>query len=160
MILSEKYPLVTGSSHPLLRSKATPVSHISSTIVYFGRDLLALMWEYEWVWLAAPQIGKSLRMCAFTQRDMSKKNRKLLQEWVMVNPLIVSMSTENIVDVEGCLSLPWITWKVARPARVTVCYQDLSWKKQIIKATGYNARILLHEIDHLDGVLFIDKLTD
>lgn len=77
----------------------------------------------------------------------------------MINPEVVAQSTTMIVDKEGCLSLPDITGEVARPERVTVRFQDKKNKVHIIKAVGYNARILLHEIDHLDGILFIDKLV-
>lgn len=157
--LKEMYPLVMGADNELLRRSAQPVVLIDKQIRALARDMVELMWLYDGVWLAAPQIGHSLRIFAYTQRDTSKKKRALLEEGVMINPKLVHVVSETSVDKEGCLSLPGVQGEVARPISVTMSYMDLSGKQQIKKATGYNARILLHELDHLDGVLFIDKAT-
>lgn len=155
--LLEKYPLVIWASTPVLRKKAVPIWKIDYKIRVLAHDLLELMRLYDGVWLAAPQINHSLRMFAYTQRDTSKKKRALLEEWVMINPKIVAIDKEFISEKEWCLSLPWIEWDVLRSIAVTMHYLDTKGKEHIKKATGYNARILLHELDHLDGVLFIDK---
>ncbi len=155
--LLEKYPLIIWASTPVLRKKAHIVEKINYQIRLLAHDLLELMRLYDWVWLAAPQINHSLRMFAYTQWDTTKKKRSLLEEWVMINPKIISLDKELVTGKEWCLSLPWIEWEVLRSIAVTIHYVDIKWKEHIKKATGYNARILLHEFDHLDGVLFIDK---
>jgi peptide deformylase len=130
---------------------------VSKEIRLLAADLIELMREYDGVWLAAPQIGRSIRMFAYTQRETTKKKRDLLEEWVMINPKIVHSSQETNLEKEWCLSLPGIEGEVERATTITIAYIDTRWKQQIKKATWYNARILLHELDHLDGVLFIDK---
>jgi peptide deformylase len=76
----------------------------------------------------------------------------------MINPKVLSTSEETVINTEWCLSLPGEEWEVARPKWATIEWTDVTWKKQLRKVEWYNARIMLHEIDHLDGVLFIDKL--
>jgi len=157
--LKKAYPLVVGSTTSILRTPTKPIDKITGDMRKFCKDLIELMWIYEGVGLAAPQVDKSLRIAAFTQWDYSKKDRKLLMENIMINPEIIAQSDTLIIDKEGCLSLPDITGEVARPKWVTVRFQDMKGKPQVLKAVGYNARIVLHEIDHLDGILFIDKLV-
>jgi peptide deformylase len=76
----------------------------------------------------------------------------------MINPKVISISSEKQIDEEWCLSLPWELGSVARPQRATIQRTDLKWKIHLKKVEWYNARIMLHEIDHLNGILFIDKL--
>ncbi len=77
----------------------------------------------------------------------------------MINPVVLSSSDTHVRDKEWCLSLPGIEWEVERSKQITVKYTNLQGKDIIKKISGYNARIILHEIDHLDWVLFIDKLA-
>ena len=98
-------------------------------------------------------------MAAITQWDTSGKKRKLIDQFVMLNPQILGSSDDELVDEEWCLSLPWATGKVSRPSSITVKFHTPDGNEVIHKADGYNARIILHEIDHLDGVLFVDKLV-
>jgi peptide deformylase len=98
-------------------------------------------------------------MAAITQWDMSKKKRELLEEVIMINPEVISKGEKTEIEEEGCLSLPGITGDVSRPTQITIKYQTIDGKQHIRKISGYNARIVQHEIDHLDGVLFIDKLA-
>lgn len=158
-LLKEQYPLQIGATSPILRAYAAEVRAITSDIKKFSYELIELMRAYEGVWLAAPQVWVSQRIAAFTQRDTSKKKRKLLQEGVMINPVVLWQSSEMTLEEEGCLSLPWVTGEVPRPKDVSIQFQTPEWKTVVHHARGYNARILLHEIDHLDGVLFIDKMV-
>lgn len=155
--LQSMYPLVIGAQEPVLRAVAKPITTINKEIRTLAKHMLELMWLYDGVWLAAPQIGKSLRLFAYTQRDTTKKKWDLLEEGVMINPKLVFCAEESVLDKEGCLSLPGIEWDVARSTVVTMAYTDIRGKQQVKKAVGYNARILLHELDHLNGVLFVDK---
>jgi len=157
--LMDHYPLQQWAHNPTLRSVCTPVWPITKELRQFGKDLLALMWAYDGVWLAAPQVGKTIRMAAVTQRDTSRKERELTLEDVMINPVVLSSSDTHVRDKEWCLSLPGIEWEVERSKQITVKYTNLQGKDIIKKISGYNARIILHEIDHLDWVLFIDKLA-
>ncbi len=155
----DMFPLEFGENNPVLRKKCLEVKYFTKETKILVEALAVLMWEYEGVGIAAPQIWQTVRIAAVTQRDTSKKNRELLEEFVMINPILIGKGDETVIDEEACLSLPKITGKVARPLDITIKYQTIDGKTHIKKATGYNARILLHEMDHLDGVLFIDKLV-
>ncbi len=157
--LISQYPLEIGENNPILRWKCQEIKTITKEVRDFAHDLLELMRLYKGVGLAAPQVGKPLRMAAITQWDMSKKEWELEKERVAINPVIVSQGGEPLVDTEACLSLPGIQWPVARSATITLKYTGIDGKQYFHKASGYNARIILHELDHLDGVLFIDKLV-
>jgi peptide deformylase len=157
--LMARYPLQEGEDNVILRTKCQEIKTITPDIRTFAQDLLELMRLYKGVWLAAPQVGKTMRMAAVTQRDTSKKDWQLQEEWIILNPVVVSASDDLLIDTEACLSLPGMQWPVARPAAITLKYMGMDGKIHFHKATGYNARIILHELDHLDGVLFIDKLA-
>lgn len=163
--LEKKYPLVTGEDSPILRITCDVVKHITPDIKQFCKDIAKLMWKYEWVWLAAPQIGQNYRIAAISQWDTSSKDDqwrtawKLTDEFVIINPEILVQSDEQEIEEEACLSLPKIKWDVSRPVSITLQYLGVDNKIHIHKATWFNARVILHEMDHLDGVLFIDKLA-
>lgn len=159
LLLKKYYPLEYGSNNHILRTVSSPIAIITPAIASFAKDLLELMWIYDGVWLAAPQVGKNIRMFAYSQRDYTKKKTKFLSEWIMINPEIIASSDVFLSDTEACLSLPGEKWNVKRPEWVVMKYSDVRWQKKVLKAEWYNARILLHELDHLDAVLFIDKLS-
>jgi len=157
--LENMYPLVIGAQESVLRMVAKPIPVMSKEIRRLALDLIELMRLYDGVWLAAPQIWKSIRLFVYTQRDTTKKKWDIVEEGVMINPRLVSSSNETSIEKEWCLSLPGIEGEVERPVTITMTYMDARGKQQVKKATWYNARILLHELDHLDGVLFIDKIV-
>ena len=156
--LKRHYPLVYWADNSLLRSVCQDILKITNKHKVLAKNLLILMHEYDGVGLAAPQIWKLYRMAAVTQRNTSKKNRRKNDEFVMINPKILFRSEELESDVEWCLSLPWVEWRVTRSSTITVQYTKPDWTLHIHKATWFNARVILHEIDHLDWILFIDKL--
>lgn len=164
--LQRKYPLITWENSEILKIVCDEVKNITPEIKQFADDLQALMREYEWVWLAAPQIDKNLRMAAVTQRDTSTVDengdtkRTLTDEFVLINPKILVASENLEVEAEACLSLPGIKGDVARPDSITIQYLGIDNKTHVHKAVWFNARVILHEMDHLDGVLFIDKLAN
>lgn len=158
-LITNRYPLVTWSETPILRTKCSPVKEVNKEIKQFAKDLLVLMKEYNWVWIAAPQVWVDARMAAFSQLSIEKKDRDVISEDVMINPEVLYASDILETDEEWCLSLPRVQGTVARPNEITVSYTNMKGKKVLLKAEGYNARIILHEIDHLDGVLFIDRLV-
>lgn len=158
--LTKKYPLITGANNPILRAKSTPVAKITKDLKQFWTDLLELMYEYEGAGLAAPQIGENIRMIAVSFWKENEKKMKRIGDTVMVNPQIISKSDKMIVSEEACLSLPKLSGDVMRYESIKVSWEDLNGKKHAEKFSGYNAIIIQHEVDHLDGVLYIDKLIN
>jgi len=158
--LSTFYPIQTGVDNKILRTKSQEISNITEDLIDFAGDLLELMYEYDWVWLAAPQIGKNIRMIAVTTWKQGKKWQELASEEIMINPIIIEKSEEMVKSEEACLSVPNVIGTVKRYKNITVKYKNIEWFKKKKKLKNYNAFIVQHEIDHLDWVLFVDKLID
>lgn len=139
----------------ILRAKARPVGPADADRV---RDLvpamLAAMYAAPGIGLAAPQVGAALRLAVV---DLQPDDKPAPIH--MVNPEIIRVSEDWATREEGCLSLPGQYAEVSRPARVAVRYLDLDGSRQEIEADGLLAACLQHEIDHLDGVLFVDHLS-
>jgi peptide deformylase len=140
---------------PVLKSQAKPVSPSDEAAV---RDLLPLMFATMYrapgIGLAGPQVNRLLRVIVI---DLMPDNKP--QPYALINPEIVALSSELVTREEGCLSLPNMYADVTRPARVKVRYLDPQGARQEIEADGLLAACLQHEIDHLDGVLFVDHLS-
>lgn len=158
-LLKLQYPLQLGANNPILRVAADYIDEITPEIRKFAYDLIELMWLYEGVWLAAPQVGKSWRIIATTQRKSGKRGEKNTGEIVMINPEIIEKSTQMVLSEEACLSLPWEQGIVRRYKQISVSYYDPEGRKHTRKFEDFNAAIVQHEIDHIDGILFIDKLV-
>jgi peptide deformylase len=141
--------------HRTLKSKARPVTGAEMDT---ARDLVprmfAAMYAAPGIGLAAPQVDVGLRLAIV---DLQKDDKR--QPIVLVNPLILKVSEAWATREEGCLSLPNMYADVSRPAMVRVGYDDLDGKRREIDAEGLMAACLQHEIDHLDGVLFVDHLS-
>ncbi len=141
---------------PVLRKVATPIAAIDQRIRKLSEDMLETMYDAPGVGLAAPQIGVAERIIV---ADPANEEGAEPQPMVLINPEIVESSEETKVWEEGCLSIPDYVEDVIRPASVRVSYTDLDGKTQEVEADGLLAVILQHEIDHLNGVLFIDYLS-
>ncbi len=139
----------------VLRRKAEPVEEITDETRRLVSDMWDTMYEAEGIGLAAPQVGISLRILVVdvTNEDESHHRRAL------VNPVVVESSDATDKAMEGCLSIPGIEETVTRPARVTVEALSEDGEPVRIEADGLLARALQHEVDHLDGVLFIDRVS-
>lgn len=112
--------------------------------------------DNSWVGLAAPQIWHAVRLIVVGLPDnRDSENYKFL---IMINPNILEFSDEKICDEEWCLSVPWKKWQVERASNIKLAYQDKKWTVKTLALEGLRARIVQHEIDHLDWVLFIDRL--
>ncbi|RKD34361.1 peptide deformylase [Thermohalobacter berrensis] len=135
---------------PILRKKSREVTKIDDRIKILLEDMLETMYKEEGVGLAAPQVGILRRVVVIDVGDGPIK---------LINPEIIEEDGEKI-DEEGCLSVPGESGKVKRPAMVKVKYLDENGEEQIIEGTGLLARALCHEIDHLNGILFIDKIIE
>jgi len=135
---------------PLLRKKSREIVEIDNKILDLLDDMVETMYKEEGVGLAAPQVGILKRVIVIDVGDGPIK---------LINPELVESEGEEI-DLEGCLSIPGETGEVPRPKKVKVKYLDIQGNAQIIEGTGLLARALCHEIDHLNGVLFTDKIID
>lgn len=133
---------------PVLKSRAAPVETFDDNLTRLADDMLETMRAYEGVGLAANQVGRLKRILVAALED---------EEIVLINPVIEDKSEELEKDTEGCLSLPEIQVEVERPVAVTVSGQDLTGDPVRIEARDLLARIMQHEIDHLDGVLILDR---
>ncbi|WP_420963685.1 peptide deformylase [Brucella sp. IR073] len=140
---------------PVLRQVSKPVERIDDQLRAFAGNMLETMYDAPGIGLAAIQVGTPLRMLTI---DLSKEGEERAPH-VFINPEIVASSDERSVYEEGCLSIPDYYAEVERPARVRVTYLDRDGKPQEIEAEGLMATCLQHEIDHLNGVLFIDHLS-
>jgi peptide deformylase len=138
-----------------LRLKARPLGAADGdTIRALAPKMLATMYAAPGIGLAAPQVGEGLRLIVL---DIQPKEKP--EPLVLVNPEIIAESAERATREEGCLSLPGQYADVTRPARVKVRYLDLTGAKREIEGDGLLSACLQHEIDHLDGVLFVDHLS-
>ncbi len=140
---------------PLLRQVSKPIERVDADFQRLADDMLETMYDAPGIGLAAIQIGVPRRMLVI---DVSREGEEK-QPLVFVNPEIVVSSDERSVYEEGCLSIPDYYAEVERPATVTVKYLDRDGKEQTVEADGLLATCLQHEIDHLNGVLFIDHIS-
>ena len=138
-----------------LRAKSEPVNAIDAEVRALVDDMFATMYAAPGIGLAAIQIGVPTRVVTM---DLAGKEEPP-QPQVFINPEIVGSSAEKSVYEEGCLSIPEYYEEVERPQAVRVKYLDLDGKPQEIEADGLLATCLQHEIDHLNGVLFIDHIS-
>lgn len=140
---------------PVLREVSKPVERIDDALLRFADDMLETMYDAPGIGLAAVQVGELLRMLVI---DLAKEDEPR-NPHVFINPVIVATSDEVSTYEEGCLSIPDYYAEVERPATATVQYLDRSGTEREMVAEGLMATALQHEIDHLNGVLFIDHIS-
>jgi len=155
----KRYTIQTGSNNPILRTVSEEIEKIDEELFLFAQDLVRVMYRNKWVWLAAPQVGQNIRMIATTQRGEKKWKDVIIDETIMINPNISWTSADCNISEEACISLPDERGNVRRHRSIVVEYTDLKGHKQKKKFKDFNATIIQHEIDHLDGILFTDKLV-
>jgi len=155
----------TGTENPILRQTSTPIEEINRDVRKLARDMKSTIGPAHGMGLAAPQVGVNVRMIlinvpseyyAETGCDLVDQYQHL----ILINPEITSHSEYQCVFEEGCLSLPDFYGDVSRPCSVIFRAKLLSGEEVESKAGGIFARILQHEIDHLDGVLFDDYVKE
>jgi len=140
---------------PILRQVSKPVERVDGPLRKLADDMLATMYDAPGIGLAAIQIGEPVRMLVI---DLAKEDETPAPH-VFINPEILSSADTRSVYEEGCLSIPDYYAEVERPATVRVKYLDRDGKLQETEAEGLMATCLQHEIDHLNGVLFIDHIS-
>lgn len=145
---------------PILRKKASPVTEITPEIKTLVSDMIETMQERKGVGLAAPQIHHSISLFVTQFPDQTKED-----EWVpgdvlvFINPKILEVNDQLGDYSEGCLSIPGLYEDVTRPTKIKISAQDLDGNTFVKELNDYEARVCLHENDHLNGVLFIDRLS-
>jgi peptide deformylase len=149
-----RLPILTAPD-PRLKTKAKPVERVDDGVRRLMDDMLETMYAAPGIGLAAPQVGVSKRVIVL---DLAKEGEPPAA-LKLANPEIVWVADEDAVFEEGCLSVPEHYAEVARPAAVRIRYLDYENASCEIEASGLLATCLQHEIDHLDGILFIDRLT-
>ncbi|GAB5402254.1 MAG: peptide deformylase [Aureliella sp.] len=141
--------------HPTLRYKAKPVKRVDKRLKSIVSHMFELMYEHRGVGLAATQVNLPLRL--FVMNPTGSRDEG--PEMVFINPIISSPKSSEVAE-EGCLSLPGIHGNVVRSKAIHVNAFDLAGKEIDQTFTGFEARVIQHETDHLDGALFIDRLKD
>ena len=143
----------------ILRKKCQEVKEVTEEIRNLGLDMIESMTESQGIGLAAPQVGELKRIIAVhLVKERGFEAKVEVEPRVFINPKIVKKSKEDELEEEGCLSFPGLWLKIKRAKEVEVEALNEKGEKIHLKAQGLPARILQHEIDHLDGVLFIDRI--
>lgn len=157
-------PSIVTTPDPRLRQKSEKVHQIDDETKHIIDEMIAssLAWEEEHEFelsaaMAAPQLGYNKRII-IVREDMSNKDNANFVP--LINPVVIKTEGKIIEDYEGCLSVPSIYGKVGRPYKARIKAVTENGEEVRLKATGFLARTLLHEIDHLDGILFIDHIKD
>jgi peptide deformylase len=138
----------------ILQTKAAEIENIDGRVVHLAKDMAQTMYAAPGVGLAAPQVGVSDRLIVIDVTNPAGKKGLI----TLINPEIIEMEG-HVVEEEGCLSLPGIRENVSRAARILARGYDLNERQREIEATGLLAVALQHEIDHLEGILFIDRIS-
>ncbi|PIE72694.1 MAG: peptide deformylase [Deltaproteobacteria bacterium] len=139
---------------PVLRKTAIPVTNFDQSLAKLAEDMAETMYDAPGIGLAAPQVGQSIRLIVVDVSTEEDKQSFL----ILVNPLITDHEGQQL-DQEGCLSVLDLTANVQRYKKITVSYQDLQGKQHELTTEDRFAVVLQHEIDHLNGILFIDHLS-
>ena len=135
---------------PVLRRRAVDITDVDSTLVRIVEGMVETMYGADGIGLAAPQVGVQKRLFVWDLGDGPR---------TIVNPQIVESDGEWVYD-EGCLSVPGLTWEITRPKQVHVVGRDLDGNEVSVEADELEARLFLHELDHLDGTLLIERLDE
>jgi len=144
---------------PVLRRKSAPVAADLEALRTLVTDMFDTMYAEPGIGLAAPQIGVSIRMVVVAAVPDDDDGKNVGRPFTLVNPLVVSFSDDKTRFEEGCLSVPDITETVERPRAIRLRYTTLEGDTVERDAAGLLARVVQHEIDHLDGILFVDRLS-
>lgn len=157
---------------PILKKQGKPVEHFDDELKGLASDMIDTMQANEGIGIAAQQIGKSLMLCVINVTPSRKESHlswyydgqpqpmslQQLMPMVLVNPQIDDYSRETNDFVEGCLSFPGINGTVTRPESIHLRFQDLDGKAHTLRCNGLFSRVIQHEVDHLNGKLFIDRM--
>lgn len=150
----KKLKIITGEHNPVLRAMSKPVKNFDAGLKKFVKQLRDAMEAAKGVGIAAPQVGENIRVF-LAVLNVNTDHQVVVP---MVNPEIVWHGEETNIAEEGCLSLPKQYGNVERFSTVEIEFSDLEGGRQKLKLQDYNARVVQHELDHLNGVLFLDRM--
>lgn len=139
--------------NPILTTKSKPVEKIDKAIFDLVDDMIETCRKAQGIGLAAPQVGKPIRLCIINLEHMG------IPPFVLINPKITKKSWKKIEMEEGCLSIPEVYGMVRRPEKIKLQALNLRGKKTELEADGLLARVVQHEVDHLDGILITSKIN-
>jgi len=146
----------TGTQNDALRQISAPVRKVNKEIVKLIQNMTSTMNENSGCGLAAPQVGVLKRVIVVLLNQQTDQEVLL----PMINPEIIFQSKQTYIDTEGCLSVPGYFDEVSRYENIIVKFLDKKGREQTLKLADLNARVVQHEIDHLNGVLFVDKVVE
>ncbi len=161
---------VTQYGEPVLRKKGKNITRFDARLVELANDMFKSMQVHDGIGLAAQQIGKPIRLCLVDMRvaqrqevfnylyDGKKPPLELLMPMALVNPEVDFLGKKETNREEGCLSFPEIYGEIVRPETIRVKFQDLQGVGHTLECDGLLARVIQHEVDHLNGILFIDRM--
>ncbi|HLP74859.1 MAG TPA: peptide deformylase [Bacteroidales bacterium] len=153
------YPIVIYG-HPILRKTAAEIDKDYPGLEQFISDMFETMYHSDGLGLAAPQVGKSIRLFVIDGKALAEDEPELADfKKVFINAHITERSADLIPMTEGCLSIPNLREEVERESRIKINYYNENWEYHDEVYEGYKARIIQHEYDHLDGILFPDRLS-
>lgn len=152
-----QYKLQYWENNPILRAVSSEITQIDIEILDMAKSMKKLTRKWDGVWLAAPQIWLNKRLIYVSQwRKNNLWELDFKSDQIMINPVILEHSKTKSYDIEWCLSLPDITWRVKRYDEIKVRYTDLQNQTHTQVYRWFDARVIQHEIDHIDGILFVD----
>ena len=148
--------------NPVLQERASEIEAVQEReLVELIDDMIATTLEMDGVGLAAPQVYQSKRLIIVASRPNARyPYAPLMQPTAMINPIITKFSEETNKDWEGCLSAPGVRGLVSRPSAIQVDYLTRQGEKVTTEFTDFVARVVQHEVDHLDGISFLDRMDD
>jgi peptide deformylase len=149
--MSNTLPIQVGRKNEVLRNLSAPLKGVDSRTKKLIQKMIKTVKKEEGVGIAAPQIGENIRLM------IAMIGRKYVP---MINPTILSHSEEKNIDEEGCLSVPGEYGKVSRFTEIELEFFDEKFQKKKLFLKNFDARVVQHEIDHLDGILFVDRMTE
>ncbi len=155
---------------PVLRKKGSKIAVFDASLARLADDMVETMHAFAGIGLAAQQIGRAIQLCVVDLRqaqveftwllDGTKPPKELFMPFALVNPTFTVQPGPLVVAEEGCLSFPEIHGDVGRPDRITAQFQDVQGHAHTLACSGWLARCVQHEVDHLNGVLYIDRMDE
>jgi len=163
---------VTQYGEPILREVGEPITEFDEALAQLANDMVDTMYNEEGIGLAAQQVDRALQLCVVDVRppegvevpfdysfDGKKPPLELIMPMAIINPKVSIIDDEEAVYEEGCLSFPGVNGRVDRPVGVRCEFQDTEGNPHVLEADGLLGRCILHEVDHLNGKLFIDRMN-
>lgn len=146
--------------HPVLRQVCADVEEPSPELTKLVEDMFQTMYASEGVGLAGPQVGRELALAVIDGTPVADKYPECEGlKLALINPEIEQLDGEIISRPEGCLSLPGLSEDVKRVEHIRLTWRDTDWQEHTAEFSGFAARIIMHELDHLDGVMYVDRVS-